>query len=84
MKDANDIINEPYRWTAFMKLNGETSLRNEKEILGEFEAFVQSLQRVGVAYDIIVMVEGKAPQKLHTEYNTKAAEARVSRGEWGP
>jgi hypothetical protein len=83
MKNARDKINEPYKWTAFMKLNGQTSLRNEKEILGEFEMFVQSLQRVGVAYDIIVMVEGKACQKLHTEYNPKAAEARIPREEWG-
>src|SRR2546425_741635 len=65
MKDTRDTGIESYKWTAFLKLKGQTSLRNEEEILDEFDGLVQSLQRVGVDYNIIVMVEGRAPRQLH-------------------
>ena len=70
---------ESYKWTAFLKLKGQTSLRNEEEILDEFDGFVQSLQRVGVDYNIIVMVEGRAPRQLHSAYNARATEAKIAR-----
>jgi hypothetical protein len=79
MKDTEDDVIQAYKWTAFMKLRGQTSLRNEKEIIGEFDGFVQSLQRVGVDYNIIVMVEDKSPQQLHSEHKLKAREARITR-----
>ena len=79
MKDTGDRIMESYEWTAFLKLKGQTSLRNEEEILDEFDGFVQALQRVGVDYNIIVMVEGRASRQLHSEYSTRETEPKIAR-----
>ena len=79
MKDPRERVIESYKWTAFLKLKGQTSLQNEEEILDEFDVFVQSLQHVGVDYNIIVMVEGRAPRQLHSEYNARATEAKIAR-----
>jgi hypothetical protein len=73
-----DRIMENVRWTAYMKLKGQTWARKEEEILCEFDGFVQSLRGVGVDYNIIVMVEGRTPRQLHSEY-TKEAEPRIGR-----
>ncbi len=71
---------ENYRWTAFMKLKGQTWARREAEILDEFDGFVQSLRGVGVDYNIIVMVEGGVPRQLHSDYNARETGAGVGRG----
>jgi hypothetical protein len=84
MKDTRDKVIESYKWTAIMKLTGQTSLRNEEEILDEFDGFVQSLQRVGVDYNIIVRVEGRVPRQLHSEYNARETEPRIAREGSGP
>jgi len=73
MSDTEDRIMENYNWTAFMRLKGETSARKEEEILDKFDDFVQSLQRVGVDYNIIVMVKGRVPRKLRSEYCARDA-----------
>jgi hypothetical protein len=83
MQDTGDRAIESSKWTAFLKLKGQTSLRNEEEILDEFDGFVQALQRVGVDYNIIVMVEGKASRQLHSEYNTRETEPKIAREESG-
>jgi hypothetical protein len=70
---------ESHKWTAFLKLKGQTSLRNEEEILDEFDGFVQALQGVGVDYNIIVMVEGRASRQLHSEHNTRETEPKIAR-----
>jgi len=79
MKDTRGRVTESYEWTAFMKLKGQTSLKNEEEILGEFGGFVQSLQQIGVDYNIIVLVEGKTPRALRSDYNAGTTEARIAR-----
>ena len=79
MSEARNRIQENYRWTAYMKLKGQTWARREEEILDEFDGFVQSLRGVGVDYNIIVMVEGRVPRQLHSEYTAGAAEARLAR-----
>ena len=79
MKDTRDGVSERYKWTVFLKLKGQTSLQNEEQILDEFDGFVRSLQRVGVDYNIIVMVEGRAPRQLHSAYNARATEAKIAR-----
>ena len=78
MNNTGDRIVENYRWTAYMKLKGQTWARKEEEILDEFDGFVQSLRGVGVDYNIIVMVEGRAPRQLHSEY-TREAEPEIGR-----
>lgn len=79
MSDTRTRIQENYRWTAYMKLKGQTSARKEEEILEEFDGFVQSLRGVGVDYNIIVMVEGGVPQQLHSEYTARVTETKIAR-----
>jgi hypothetical protein len=79
MSDTKDMSQENYRWTAYMKLKGQTWARKEEEILEEFDGFVQSLRGVGVDYNIIVMVQGRAPRQLHSEYNVRGTEAKIAR-----
>jgi hypothetical protein len=81
MGDANNRMMENYKWTAFMKLKGQTWARGGEEILDEFDGFVQSLSGVSVDYNFIVLVEGKAPRQLHSEHNT--TEPKITRGRSG-
>jgi hypothetical protein len=46
------------------------NLGSWRDVLDEFDWFVQSLRGVAVDYNVIVLVEGKAPRQLHSEYNT--------------
>ena len=66
-----------------MKLKGQTWARREEEILEEFEGFVQSLRGVDVDYKIIVMVEGKSPRQIPSEYTMNNTEAKIAREEAG-
>jgi hypothetical protein len=75
MEKTGEKVTENYRWTAFMKLKGQTWARREKEILDEFDGFVQSLRGVGVDYNIIVMVEGGAYRQLHSDCGARETEA---------
>jgi hypothetical protein len=75
MEKTGQRITENYKWTAFMKLKGQTCARREEEILNEFDGFVQSLRGVGVDYNIIVMVEGGVPRQLHSDCNARETEA---------
>ena len=52
------------RWKAFLRLNGETLVERDEDILNEFKEFVQALKRVGIDYSIIVNVEGGKTQLL--------------------
>jgi hypothetical protein len=77
--DTKNRSQANYRWTAYMKLKGQTWARKEEEILDEFDGFVQSLRGVGVDYNIIVMVEGPAPRQVYTEYKGKGTGAEIVR-----
>jgi hypothetical protein len=70
---------ENYRWTAYMKLKGQTLARREKEILDELDGFVQALRGVGVDYDIIVRVEGGVPRQLHSPCDIRETEPAMAR-----
>jgi hypothetical protein len=78
--DTKNRSQENYRWTAYMKLKGQTWARKEEEILDEFDGFVQSLRGVGIDYNIIVMVEGPAPRQVYTGYKGKETGAEIVRG----
>jgi hypothetical protein len=80
MNVARENITENYKWTAYLKLKGQTWARKEEEILEEFEGFVQSLRGVGVDYNIIVLVEGKAPRELRSEFKVRKNNPKVSNG----
>jgi hypothetical protein len=45
------------RWKAFLRLNGETMVERDEDILNEFKGFVQSLKRAGIDYSVVVNVE---------------------------
>jgi hypothetical protein len=81
MNLTKDRIAENYKWTAYLKLKGQTWARKKDEILDEFEGFVQSLRGVGVDYNIIVLVEGKAPRELRSESSVREHSPKVSN--WG-
>ena len=47
----------PFRkWKAFVKLNGETIVDNDRDIVKDFTGFAKELERVGVEYSIVVGV----------------------------
>lgn len=48
---------EVRRWKAFLRLEGESIVEREEDIMNEFKGFVQTLKRVGIDYSIIVNVE---------------------------
>ena len=79
MEKTREKIAENYKWTAFMKLKGQTWARREEEILNEFDGFVRSLRGVGVDYNIIVMVEGGVPRQLHSDCNARKTGAGIGR-----
>lgn len=50
----------PRRWKAFIRLNGETLVENDRDIMKEFTGFVAQLRQIGLDYSIVVSVDGKA------------------------
>ena len=52
------------RWKAFLRLEGETLVERDEDILNEFKGFVQALKRVGIDYSIVVNVEEGKPERL--------------------
>jgi hypothetical protein len=77
LEHSRDSAVENYKWTALMKLKGQTWARGGEDVLDKFDWFVQSLRGVAVDYNVIILVEGKAPRQLHSEYNT--TEPRTAR-----
>jgi hypothetical protein len=55
---------EVRRWKAFLRLNGETLVERDEDILNEFKGFVQALKRVGIGYSIVVNVEDGGTESL--------------------
>ena len=83
MSDPREGIQEHYKWTAYLKLKGQTLARKEDDIRAEFDGFVQSLRSVGVDYKIIVMVEGRPPRQKRSEFPMKNIKVKVAREESG-
>ena len=53
------------KWTAFLRLTGETRARNRNEMPSEFIGLVQFLQSVNSEYSVIVLVEGEGSRAVH-------------------
>jgi hypothetical protein len=79
MRGTRDRIMKNYNWTAFMKLKGQTWVREKEEILDEFDCFAQSLRDAGVDYNIIVRVEDQAHRPLYSQYKARETEAKIAR-----
>lgn len=54
---------EARRWKAFLRLEGETLVNKDADILNEFKGFVQALKRAGIDYSIVVNVEERGLEK---------------------
>ena len=52
------------RWKAFLRLEGDTSVEKDEDIMNEFKGFAQALNRVGIDYSIVVNVEVDQPERL--------------------
>jgi hypothetical protein len=52
------------RWKAFLRLNGETLVERDEDILNEFKGFVQALKRAGIDYSVVVNVEEGGIERL--------------------
>ena len=66
------------KWTAFLRLKGQTWAKKEEEILDEFDGLVQSLRGVDIDYSIIIFVEGKGP-RMPAHISVQGPETRVPR-----
>jgi len=45
------------KWRAYLKLEGETAVNSEEDIVEDFEAFVQTLRGILIDYNIVVLVD---------------------------
>lgn len=52
------------RWKAFLRLEGETLVEKDEDIMNEFKGFVQALKRVGIDYSIVVGVKEGKPERF--------------------
>jgi cytochrome c len=48
---------ETRKWKAFLRMNGETTIDTEQDILTEFKAMVEYMKWIGVNYSMVVQVE---------------------------
>jgi hypothetical protein len=71
------------KWTAFLKLKGETWTKKSEEMLDEFDGLVQFLRGVDVDYNLIVFVEDEDSMALLTQNPEQTSETRVRREENG-
>jgi hypothetical protein len=68
------------KWTAFLKLKGETWTEKSEEMLDEFDGLVQFLRGVDVDYNLIVFVEDEDSTILRTQNPEQTSDTWV-RGE---
>ncbi len=78
---------EPLRWKAFLRLRGETSVVHEGEIMDQFDRLVQSFQRAGIDYSLVVLVEGRRHARAHTTRRQETSQGHPIRtrglgGKW--
>ena len=67
------------KWTAFLRLKGETWTEKEGEMLHEFDGLVQFLRGVDVDYNLIVFVEDEDSMVLGTQNSVQTSETWVRR-----
>ena len=66
------------KWTAFLRLKGETWTKKRKEMPHEFDGLVKFLQGVDVQYDLVVFVEDQGSSVLHPQNSGQSSEALAS------
>jgi hypothetical protein len=68
------------RWKAFLRLNGETLVESDEDILNEFKGFIQALKSVGIDYSVVVNVERGETETLKSAEHGPSITSRPSRG----
>jgi hypothetical protein len=51
------MTTEKLHWKAFLVLTGKTHANSEAEIMQQFDSFVETLHRMGIAYKAVVLVD---------------------------
>jgi len=67
------------KWTAFLRLRGETWTKKGEEMRDEFDGLVQVLRGVDVDYDLIVFVEDQGSTKLGAHSSAQTSDTWVHR-----
>lgn len=71
------------KWTAFLRLKGETWTKKRKEMPREFGGLVKFLRGSDVEYNLTVFVEDQGSRVLHPQNSEQSSEAWVRREESG-
>jgi hypothetical protein len=71
------------KWTAFLRLKGETWTNKREEMPSEFTGLVQFLRGVDVEYSLIVLVEETSSSVLHPQNSEQGSDAWARREERG-
>jgi hypothetical protein len=68
---------ETRKWKAFLRMNGETLVDTDRDILTEFKAMVEYLKWIGVDYSIVVQVEAGQKERSQTLALEQTSRRRV-------
>jgi hypothetical protein len=71
------------KWTAFLRLKGETWTNKREEMPSEFIGLVQFLRGVDVEYSLVVLVEEASSSVLHPQNPEQGSDAWARREERG-
>jgi hypothetical protein len=71
------------KWTAFLRLKGDTWTKNRDEMPGEVIGLVQFLGGVDVEYNLIVFVEDEGSRVLRPQSSEQSSEVWARREESG-
>jgi hypothetical protein len=67
------------KWTAFLRLRGETWTKKGEEMRDEFEGLVQVLRGVDVDYDLIVFAGDPGSTRLGAQSSAQTSDTWVHR-----
>jgi cytochrome c len=73
---------ETRKWKAFLRMNGETTIDTEQDILTEFKAMVEYMKWIGVNYSMVVQVEAGGSEDSQTA-GLEQASNRQGSGQMG-
>jgi len=65
------------KWTAFLRLRGETWTKKGEEMRDEFDGLVQVRRGIDVDYDLIVFVGDPGSSRLGTRSSAQTADTWV-------
>lgn len=63
------------KWTAFLRLKGETWTKKREEMPDEFEGLVEFLRGVDVEYNLVVFVEDQGSRVVHPQNSERSSDA---------